>query len=232
MGFIERLRQEKDATAQLAQQLRASEIASGETRKQAEAQARARERELHQQRRQQANSFAQESGIINLLGEFRRIIGGEEESLSVNLRRDEDSILLTTSWAYKIYYSTYDYSGRRVLTTKVINTRVEAGSEMTPNSGSFKYLAAEFCPDGTIVFYHTKKVNTLLGSKKIVPIETTIAEIEWRNNPAILENTLEEAYNNPRAYSWEYKAANLLKRARENATLTPEYDEFRRGFPH
>lgn len=131
MGFLETLRQQKEAESiskrQRSEQLAAQMKAAEETRQRQEA----AEKALHERRKKQAERFHSESGIGSLLEKFRSILNGHS---NYDARKpldsvDPDSILDIVVW------------GRESINLK---------------GGKFreKWLYIETNPNGEIIIHH------------------------------------------------------------------------------
>lgn len=183
MGFIERLRQEEIAKYQ---QINVQQEAQERDRLQREA----NECERRAQRKQQAEKIREESKVgeaVQALGEFLGCRGSSsgpvsETDLPIS-RIDPDSVLDLARWDK-------DYLNGR--------TSVLYLSEATDCSET--YIAAESCPDGTIVFH-----GNWLGS-------TTIRAKKWRSTEKeqIFDKALEKAFRHPRSYKYPFAGYKLI----------------------
>lgn len=196
MGFIERLRQERIAEWGAIQERYSREAAAEQTDKVAREQRETQERELHAQRRQQAETYLQECGIEHLIAELGKIFGytgnmgtrgwGRLDSGRLqsdwftaynkvpDLATDTDSVSIGFLREVKKIGS-YDAEVRK---------RSDHGSREKWDIFEGKYFAVENRPDGIVIF-HAKR-------------DITVPESKWKNNKDIIEETLEQAYNNPR----------------------------------
>lgn len=196
MGFIERLRQQKEAEFTAREEsysrAKATRQAKEATRQQRETQ----ERELHAQRRQQAETYLQGCGIEPLIAELGKIFGhtgkmgtrgwdrldsGRLQSdwftaynKVPDLATDPDSASIGFLWEVKKIGS-YDAEVRE---------RSDHGSREKWDIFEGKYFAVENRPDGIVIFHARRDI--------------TVPEPKWRNSKDILEESSEQAYNNPR----------------------------------
>lgn len=220
MGFIERLRLQKETVAQV----RSQQVAVLQRKSEVETTARqsreAQEKEYHQQRRQQAETFRQESGIGLLVVELGRFLIEEGRADTV-LQGKSALDRLPSPHNYQCIHGDsmrlgytvaplYDDWGYRSITYPPISAIDQdsvfdiamwdfkglAGKRSSPGrkgdweEAEQKFLAVESRPDGNIVFHARKS-----GIK---------SNQEWRISSDILDDTLEEAFSNPRIYKFEY----------------------------
>lgn len=134
MGFLERLREEKEVKDAAACEALERERLVQERRKETHDQRRQQEEEekrRHEESNLHAKQFQEESGIIPLAKEMERLLGGGRGWKGGNpdyRLRDGDSVAFSVTWGWHFN------SSREV-------------------SGSGKYFAIETCPDGAIVFH-------------------------------------------------------------------------------
>ena len=220
MGFVERLRQQKDVAA-LARSQRDSELA---TAKQAEnivrQQREVQEREFHQQRTRQAGTFRQESGVGLLVVELGKFLVESGRADTILEQRSALTGFPSTHTYSNIHGDSvrlnytiaplYDDWGYRSITYPPIKPTdpdslfdiilwdfkglvgIRSGRERKGwwEEAEQKFLAVESRPDGNILFHARKSI--------------TKSKQEWRASSGILDKTLEEAFYNPRIYRFEY----------------------------
>lgn len=220
MGFIERLRLQKEAVVQIRSQQEAVLQRKNEAEAIVGQQREAQEKEYHRQRSLQAETFRQESGIGLLVVELGRFLIEEGKTDTILQGKSAlkgfpnhhgyscihgDSVRLGYTIA-----PLYDDWGYRSITYPPISAVDQdsvfdiamwdfkglAGKRSSPGrkgdweKAEQKFLAVESRPDGNIVF-HARKSGT--KSKQ-----------EWRASSDILDKALEEAFCNPRIYKFEY----------------------------
>lgn len=206
MGFIERLEQEEAIKAQ-------QKSAQQETRERDRLQREANERERRAQRKQLAEKFREESKVgevVEALGRFLAkptiayLTGGyrdgsweektehkgrgsssgpvSEIDLPVS-RKDPDSVFDVARWD-EVY----------------LNGKTVVRFLSEANHRSEAYLAAESCPDGTIVFH-----GNCLGS-------TMIRATEWRSKEKeqIFDKALEKAFRHPGCHKRPFEGYKLI----------------------
>lgn len=196
LGFIERLRQQKAVEYATEQEIHsiaaAKERAEEATRQQREAQ----EREFHRQKRLQAETYLQECGIEHLIAELGKILGNTGDMGTRGWGR-LDSGRLDSDW-FTGYNKVPDLATDPDSTSigflrdvkKIgnyvgdVRERSHHGSRETWDIFEGKYFAVENRPDGIVIFHARRDI--------------TVPEPKWRNNIHILEDALEQAYNNPR----------------------------------
>lgn len=184
MGFIERLRREREARDAIKHAAAERERLKREHTSMLEEQLHRREeeeRKRHEERKLQARQFQRESGIISLAEEMEQLIEGgygwkskPDYQLS---DRDSTALLIRLVW-----HSNYSH--------KVRGEYYNFPQEV---SGSGKYFVIETTPDGIILFH-----ADWLGLSSI-PRE------RWQDNKEVLESALEKAYNHPKIHSWRYR---------------------------
>ena len=158
MGFLERLRQEKEAVesdkAERERLVRARESATN-----------ARRRAEIEERASRASQFYKESGIESLLEELRGIVTPGPryyrwETTQHIRRKDRDSILDTVSWDHK--------------------------QGDTPFSKSARLIVAETCPDGRIIIhgglFGTTKISLTQWRSNKGVLESAL-EKAYKNSP-------------------------------------------------
>lgn len=203
MGFIEDLRQIKEAEVLASrQQARVKEIAR-QAEEAAQLQRKAQEDNFREQLRKQAKAYYDESSVSDLFYRLSDVLHGEvcfERGTMystpfcelVNLpvsREDPDSIIPK--------FLRWDVA--------------DMGETMVGGCRRFigKCIVIETCPDGTIIFHgnNTAPISELRlgpvvlrkanpGAQGFTKLPLTV----WRNNLGILEDSLEKAYNHPRSY--------------------------------
>lgn len=196
MGFIEALRQQKEAEA-LARNQRGAELSRRrEIEETARQQGEAQERKLHNQRRQQAETYLQECGIESLIAELGKIFGYTGNMGTRNWGR-LDSGRLQSDW-FTAYNKVPDLAtdpdsasiGFLREVEKIgsydaeVRERNDHGSREKWDIFEGKYFAVENRPDGIVIFHARRDI--------------TVPEPKWRNSKDILEESLGQAYNNPR----------------------------------
>ncbi len=172
MSFAERIRQ----LIEVEKQQKAAE-------EEARRQEKAAEKELHEQRRQQALAFRQESGVDLLVAELGRFLEeakrGKHDGPSTAepseytehyqcvTRRDADSIFDNVKWdnrrTDRLEYRTEEYE--------------------------VKIVAVETCLDGRVIFHAYKDVM----------VKTEV----WRYDRKYLEDALEEAFKRPKVCTYK-----------------------------
>lgn len=170
MGFIERLRQQKEAEEQV-RRLRAAELGSAQQAERvAKQQREAEEKDLHRQRREQAQAFLDESGFSTKLEEFGKLIRRGSYIQGGNFPKfDPDSEMRHFAWDQN----------------PIKKDIVKKGWPGTWDYIVGKHIAIEICPNGTFIFYGAKGVKS------------TISRETWIENNQILDERLENAYTNP-----------------------------------
>lgn len=206
MGFIEGLRQQKEAEWKTKREQEDALIATEKTREAVRLQKEVQERELHQQRRQQAETYFQESEVESLIAELGKIIGGSYgwlseppksrfseggwfSSATSDYRRlpalatDPDSLSFGIVWDET---SKASKTARAPIGTYHGGITQSAHSSIIESWTEFegKFIAVEAYPDGGIIFHARKDIR--------------IPESNWKNSKDILDSALEQAYNNPR----------------------------------
>ncbi len=179
MGFLERLRQQKEARERESQ--RQAQIARSPFEQELKLERQAET--FHHDQRRRAEQMLKESGIKPLLDELGNLVGGggvflyygqsdtiqsrELEKRRI-LIRDVDSYLAIFAW---------DYQKNKVGIGGYYNC-------------SEKYFVIEVCPDGIV------KIDAASSRG------STINSNQWRSNSSFLEDALERAFNNPRVHKW------------------------------
>lgn len=105
MGFIERLRQEKEAEALIIQQQEEQLKQQGEAVEKSKTSAEAIEKERHARRWEQARKFNKESGIEVAVAELRNVLGAvpSDPFPDIVLRpKDSDSVFNSISWETRV----------------------------------------------------------------------------------------------------------------------------------
>lgn len=183
MGFVERLIEQKAAMA-LAKQQRADNLAAEQELKyNAQQQREAQEESVHQQRRQQAETFRQESGIGLLVAGLGEFLSTEvSSSLIYNdgwlvfSPSDQDSMFDVLDWHSRIVVQGRESKDANFFGTYSIYER--------------KFIAVETRPDGDIKFH-----AGWFGS--------TVKRSSWsgnKNRGELLDQALESAFHHPRTY--------------------------------
>lgn len=197
MGFIERLRQQKETTAQVSS-LQAAELQRKREAEETERQQRtAQEKEYHQQRRLQAETFRQENGVGILVAELGRFL---VEEIFKGVSKGPDYEIkppprLAWDPVIEITYPSIPPTDPDSTVDIAIWDMKYLGHHSKGDKGweeaEQKFLAVETKPDGNVVFHARKSV--------------TKPEREWRINKDILDKALEEAFYNPRIHKFEYR---------------------------
>ena len=134
---------------------------------------------MHNRRKQQAQTYLEESGVCNLAQKFTEAIGGHCRSyfeggyysdLDLKTKTDPDSSSIDVIWDI-----------RRVGTSTI--GMANGSMEYDVNEG--RGFTIECRPNGNIVFH-----GGLFGRSRI-PVE------KWRDKRDVLEMDLEKAYNRP-----------------------------------
>lgn len=197
MGFIETLRQQKEADAQARNQ-REAELSrkrkiEDETRQQRETQ----EREYHQQRKQQAHAHFQESQAESLVTALAEVVQGhcrgyptsgrydsvwtskidQSQGQLPSLAKDSDSVSFGIIWDQVKNRS-------RSAPIPLGDHAREHGSMKKWDELEAKFIEVETQPDGDIIFHANRDIK--------VPVQ------KWKSNNTLIEDALEQAYNNPR----------------------------------
>lgn len=203
MGFIERLRQQKEADA-LAITQREAELGRRREAEEAVRQQReAQERELHIQRKQRAEAYFQESGIESLISELGKIIGGSYGWVG-------DSPWSRRHGGGQLSSATSDWRRLPTLATDpdsvsigIVWDELQKGTKSAPipkgvsrEHGTMeqwsefegKFFAVETLPDGNIIF-HTRR-------------DITVPEQKWRIDKGVVDAALEQAFNSPRTQKY------------------------------
>lgn len=197
MGFIERLKQQKLADAhtnfQQQEEIRRKARAEETEQKQRET----HEREFHRQRRAQAQNYFQESQVEALITELAEIIQGKCRGYPTSgrynyvwtdapdftkgqlpsLAKDPDSV------SFGVVWNTVKKGGKSRSIPFGDQAR-EHGSIEKWDELEGKFIEVETQPNGNIIF-HTRR-------------DIIVPEPKWKTSRDILEDALEQAYNNPR----------------------------------
>ncbi len=197
MGFIERLRQQKEADAQARIQSEAELSRKRTIEEEARQQLETQEREYHQQRRQRAQALFQESQTESLVtaladvvqgscrgyptsGRFDRVWTSEIDQSQGQLpalAKDSDSV------SFGIIWDQVKKRSRSVPIPLGDHAR-EHGSMKKWDELEAKFIEVETQPDGDIIFHANRDIK--VPGKK------------WKSNKTLIENALEQSYNNPR----------------------------------
>lgn len=177
MNFLERLKEKLVREHEIEAQRVKQETTRQEVDRNMQLQKEADEKAYHELRKRQAEAIRQDSGVNILVGKLRDIIGGKTYGRGVpNSATDPDSICDGIVWD-------------RI---KVGTGSVVVGSwepEGTPPQREDvdifedKFLVVESQPEGNIIFH---------GKRDLL-----VQETKWRNNDGMLEDALEQTYNNP-----------------------------------
>lgn len=168
MRFIERLKQQNEAAAQIGREQTAELQRKREAEETARQQKEAQEREFHAQQRHQAEAFREESGFTTTVNELKKELPGVKYIHGDTFRQsDSDSVVDDVEWD---------------------QTKVGEGENKMGRWDKLegKHIAIETCPDGTFVFHGG------WGGGSAVSLE------RWRENKEVLEIALEKAYKHPR----------------------------------
>lgn len=192
MAF-ERLRQQKEAE-EIARQQREKTAADAarviEQQKVAGAAASRVEQERIEAERQKALTFRQESGVVDKLREFTKLVDGITLSLDdrqKELHPNPTSILDRIVWDSKI-----KGTGKR--------TEISMHAYSIEEFRKETYLEAETFPDGTI-HIRGHEPTGIFGFGNMAAVRLTRSE--WTNDvgisqPSVFEKPIYEAYKNPR----------------------------------
>lgn len=185
MNLFERLKrqfiQEREAEYQRAQQKFDRQVAERQAQQQKELDGKAQ----HELRREKAEAIRQESGIDVLMRRFYEVVEGESYPMvypstgrlpALDRPKDLAGAYDGVEWGLK-------YVGQ-----------VAGQSQMNAEGRSWyvpvwvdiherKFIVTESRPDGNIVFH---------AAKDLLVLEPT-----WRKNRSILEDVLEQSFNNP-----------------------------------
>lgn len=203
MGFVERLRQQKETETLVRGQREAELVRKRDAEEAVREQKEAREREFHTQRKQQAEAYLQESGIESLISEVGKIIGGsygwvgdppwsrrfgggQLSSATSDWRRlptsatDPDSVSIGIVWDEL----------QKGTKSAPIPTGVsrEYGKMEQWSEFEGKFFAVETHPDGNIIFHARRDI--------------TVPEQKWRSDKGVVDAALEQAYNSPRTQKY------------------------------
>ncbi len=201
MGFLESLSRKLEAEALVRKQ---NEETIRTAKQAAEAsclQKRAQEEAVHQQRREQAGAFREESKIDSLLSKLAGLIDGDLCSVygpgnSAYLHSGSDGRI---NWPTRLQDPDSDRS--HFLRWDVVSlgdVYPEKNSDYYYERFVGKYIAVECCPEGTIIFHAGKR-----GS-------STLTRAQWRSNPDSLEASLESAYSQPGDYEYHDSKRKLF----------------------
>lgn len=180
MGFLERLKLEKETRDARAREALEGERLERERRERTDEQRRQQElakAQYHKARREQSERFRDESGIMNLLNEVEQLAENFQvvkysEMLPIPLR-DQDSNLI------KISLGQYH----------------DFGISLKKRGRYWKHsrrgFSVEVCPDGAIY------VDGGSSESSAIPFN------KWQENKVVLESALERAYLHPKTYVWE-----------------------------
>lgn len=201
MGFIERLRQQKEVEAQANFQRQNELFRRAEAEEAAREQREAQEKEFHRQRRLQAQNYFQESQVEALVTELAGIIQGrcrgyptagrldhvwhDISSLNLILSQGRLPSLAKNldSVSFGIVWDTVK-KGIKKRSIPLGDQAREHGSIEKWDEFEGKFIEVETQPSGNIILHARRDI--------IVP------EPKWKTSRDALEDALEQAYNNPR----------------------------------